>query len=87
MTLALWTPFGQAAAIDPAANRFVFVILRGVMDGLPAVPAIGDPSFAQARGALADFSAMSAEPRRRRRDRPGAQGRRVPAARVANRGA
>ena len=29
-------------------ERFVFVILRGGMDGLMAVPAPGDPAFAQA---------------------------------------
>lgn len=37
------------------ANRFVFVILRGGMDGLTAVPALGDPAFAEARGALGQF--------------------------------
>ncbi len=36
-------------------NRLVFFILRGGMDGLTAVPAIGDPSFAAARGGLAVF--------------------------------
>lgn len=40
----------------PDANRFVFVILRGGMDGLTAVPALGDPAFADARGALAQFA-------------------------------
>ena len=35
------------------APRFVLVILRGGMDGLGAVPAVGDPAFAGARGALA----------------------------------
>ena len=38
-------------------NRFVFVILRGGLDGLSAVPAIGDPDFAAARGQLAQFGA------------------------------
>ncbi|MEO8059310.1 MAG: DUF1501 domain-containing protein, partial [Burkholderiales bacterium] len=37
------------------AKRFVFVVLRGGMDGLSAVPAIGDPEFAAARGPLAQF--------------------------------
>jgi uncharacterized protein (DUF1501 family) len=36
-------------------RRFVFVILRGGLDGLSAVPAIGDPDFAAARGALGQF--------------------------------
>jgi uncharacterized protein (DUF1501 family) len=38
-------------------RRFVFVILRGGLDGLSAVPAVGDPEFAGARGALARFGA------------------------------
>ncbi len=42
---------GTGAA--PDGNRFVFVILRGGLDGLAAVPAVGDASFATARGALA----------------------------------
>jgi uncharacterized protein (DUF1501 family) len=41
----------------PDAARFVFVALRGGLDGLAAVPAIGDPDFAAARGALAQFTA------------------------------
>lgn len=36
--------------------RFVMVILRGGMDGLYAVPAPGDPDFAAARGALAQYA-------------------------------
>ena len=42
---------GTGAA--PDSNRFVFVILRGGLDGLAAVPAVGDASFGAARGALA----------------------------------
>lgn len=42
-----------AAAAD--APRFVFVILRGGLDGLTAAPAVGDPAFAEARGALGQF--------------------------------
>jgi uncharacterized protein (DUF1501 family) len=37
------------------ANRFVLFILRGGMDGLTAVPAIGDPAFSEARGVLGQF--------------------------------
>ncbi|MBW4052538.1 MAG: DUF1501 domain-containing protein [Proteobacteria bacterium] len=33
--------------------RFVFVILRGALDGLEAVPAVGDPGYAGLRGELA----------------------------------
>ncbi len=50
--------FAQAPrASAPDDPRFVFVLLRGGMDGLGAVPAIGDADFASARGALADFGA------------------------------
>jgi uncharacterized protein (DUF1501 family) len=44
-----------AAGTKAADARFVFVILRGGLDGLSAVPAIGDPDFAAARGPLAQF--------------------------------
>ncbi len=46
-----------AAGGNGSTNRFVFVVLRGGMDGLSAVPALGDPEFAAARGALAQFGA------------------------------
>lgn len=45
------------------APRFVLVILRGGLDGLTAVPALGDPAFAEARGPLARFEAFDAAPR------------------------
>jgi uncharacterized protein (DUF1501 family) len=44
----------RSAAPDDA--RFVFVLLRGGMDGLAAVPAVGDADFASARGALAQYA-------------------------------
>jgi uncharacterized protein (DUF1501 family) len=34
-------------------RRFVFVILRGALDGLAAVPPVGDPDYTRLRGALA----------------------------------
>nr|WP_316644387.1 DUF1501 domain-containing protein [uncultured Roseateles sp.] len=40
----------------PSSNRLVLVILRGGMDGLGAAPVPGDPDFAGARGALAQFA-------------------------------
>ncbi len=49
--------FAGAVASSAHGNRFVFVILRGGLDGLSAVPAIGDPAFAAARGQLAQFGA------------------------------
>ncbi|MDQ6683885.1 MAG: DUF1501 domain-containing protein [Pseudomonadota bacterium] len=45
---------GNAGA---GGNRFVLVILRGGMDGLGAVPAVGDADFARARGPLALYAA------------------------------
>ena len=45
-----------AAGSGGSAKRFVFVVLRGGLDGLSAVPAIGDPEFAAARGPLAQFA-------------------------------
>jgi len=47
--------FAGTAAGPANGNRFVFVILRGGLDGLSAVPAVGDPEFAGARGQLAQF--------------------------------
>jgi len=54
--LAPWSSLalgGQGAGDGP---RFVMVILRGGLDGLSAVPPVGDPDFAPARGALAQFA-------------------------------
>ncbi len=44
---------GLALAATPGDKRFVFIVLRGAMDGLHAVVPVGDPSYAQARGGLA----------------------------------
>lgn len=63
-----------AAALLPAARlsfaqgngrpeRFVFIVLRGGMDSLIAVPPVGDPDFVAARGPLADFRAFGTAPR------------------------
>lgn len=56
-TLATLPGLGGAAL--PAGrgdNKLVFVILRGGMDGLYTVPAIGDPDFADARGVLGRYA-------------------------------
>ena len=45
-----------AATANASGNRFVFVILRGGLDGLYAAPALGDPEFASARGALGQYA-------------------------------
>ncbi len=57
MATALAPLASLSLAAGPAQhdNRLVLVILRGGLDGLAAVPAIGDPAFAEARGALADY--------------------------------
>jgi uncharacterized protein (DUF1501 family) len=44
------------AASTKTDQRFVMVILRGGMDGLYAVPAVGDPDFTAARGALSQYA-------------------------------
>ena len=54
--LAPWSALSLAAGPGSGAageRRFVFVILRGGLDALSAVPALGDPAFAAARGVLA----------------------------------
>src|SRR5580765_3701778 len=53
--LAPLSALSFAATSKPGEARFVFVILRGGLDGLYAVPAIGDPDFAAARGPLAQY--------------------------------
>ncbi|MDQ2778575.1 MAG: DUF1501 domain-containing protein [Pseudomonadota bacterium] len=61
--LAPWVRLSVAAPASPNnSNRFVFVVLRGGMDGLTAAPVPGDPAFAAARGVLADFSDFGTAP-------------------------
>ncbi len=45
-----------AGTATPGGPRQVLVILRGGLDGLAAVPALGDPAFADARGSLGRFA-------------------------------
>ena len=52
--LAPWARLGLAAG--NSEQRFVLILLRGGMDGLTAVPALGDPAFAEARGPLGVFA-------------------------------
>jgi uncharacterized protein (DUF1501 family) len=42
-----------AFASAPTDARFVFVLLRGALDGLSAVPPVGDPEYAGLRGQIA----------------------------------
>jgi uncharacterized protein (DUF1501 family) len=55
--LAPWSRLALAGSGQPGGNRLVFVILRGGLDGLYAVPAVGDPAFASSRGPLAEYGA------------------------------
>lgn len=50
----LWLTPGFAVAQTEGERRFVFIFLRGGMDGLSAVPAYGQPRFKTLRGELAD---------------------------------
>jgi len=51
---ALWTTRMAFAAPNSAVDgRFVFIILRGALDGLSAVPPCGDPAYGALRGTLA----------------------------------
>ncbi|MDE2082251.1 MAG: DUF1501 domain-containing protein [Burkholderiales bacterium] len=68
---AALSPLSPLARLSVAApgrrsgdSRFVFMILRGGMDGLTAVPAPGDPAFAEARGALGRFDDFGRAPLR-----------------------
>ena len=42
-----------AFANAPTNARFVFVLLRGALDGLSAVPPVGDSDYAALRGQIA----------------------------------
>lgn len=57
--LGLPMSLSWAGSGTPDGPRLVLVILRGGMDGLSAVPVPGDPAFAPARGALAQFAEPS----------------------------
>jgi len=46
-----------AFASAPVDERFVFIILRGAMDGLNAIPPYGDPNYQSARNGIALGSA------------------------------
>jgi uncharacterized protein (DUF1501 family) len=46
------SPRVSFAGADAGPNRFVFVLLRGALDGLAAVPPVGDPDYARLRGDL-----------------------------------
>lgn len=50
--LTVW-PRALHAAIEPERPRLVVVILRGGLDGLHALPPVGDPDYARLRGDVA----------------------------------
>lgn len=58
-TLLIWPKLTFAATGSDA--RFLFVLLRGGLDGLESVPPYGDPGYAAIRGALA-LSPSAAKP-------------------------
>ena len=51
----LATTFAPSLSFAQASTdrRFVFVLLRGAMDGLHSVVPVGDPAYRDARGSLA----------------------------------
>ena len=56
--LATRLSFAGGAAGDGGAGasgdgRFVFILMRGALDGLAAVPPVGDPDYARLRGPMA----------------------------------
>lgn len=52
-----------AAGASPVQRRLVVVLLRGALDGLAAVPPVGDPGFAALRpGALAPTAVQGVDP-------------------------
>ncbi len=53
----LLTPIAMASA--PGEGRLVVIILRGAMDGLDAVPPLGDRDYAPLRPTLADGGALA----------------------------
>lgn len=54
LAAALATPGIRVSfAAAPVEERFVFVILRGAMDGLAAMPPYGDKNYRSARGGIA----------------------------------
>jgi uncharacterized protein (DUF1501 family) len=52
-----WATLSFGGVAEPGDRRLIVVVLRGGMDGLWTVPAVGDPGFAAARGALAEQAA------------------------------
>jgi uncharacterized protein (DUF1501 family) len=58
-TLLIWPKLTFAAT--GSDTRFLFVLLRGGLDGLESVPPYGDPGYAAIRGALA-LSPSAAKP-------------------------
>ena len=51
--LIAWSQMPRLAFAAGRDPRLVVVILRGALDGLAAVPPIGDPDYAALRGDLA----------------------------------
>lgn len=56
-SMPLWA--GRSFMQEARDKRFVFIILRGAMDGLGAAPAIGDPAFNSLAGRDQDYGAYN----------------------------
>ena len=52
-SLALWSFMPKAALAGTRDPRFLFVILRGGLDGLSLIAPVGDPAYAGLRGPIA----------------------------------
>ncbi|HEX6706636.1 MAG TPA: DUF1501 domain-containing protein [Albitalea sp.] len=57
VALTPWSSLSLAGQAGAEGARFALVILRGGLDGLSAVPAVGDADFAPARAVLGQFAA------------------------------
>ncbi len=53
LTVPFLPALSFAATAGAQDRKFILIILRGALDGLAAVPAIGDPDYASQRGELA----------------------------------
>ena len=54
--LSAWAGLSLGGQGEAGGKRMVFCILRGGMDGLFTVPAVGDPAFEAARGTLGRYA-------------------------------
>lgn len=58
LSAGCWPSLGLAGTGKPESPRLAVVMLRGALDGLAAVPAIGDPAWLSLRGELSPAGAL-----------------------------